>query len=95
MSDLVEAFKRLKAEAAVRRSVKGVLAADDGHMDARECQAAYEKLSSVIKENGAEAFAVWACPSCGQKNRVDKALVIAYAARPRCGKCKTFLRGTP
>ncbi len=93
MSDILGAFAALKADAAVRKAVKEVVAADGGDMTEAECQAAYEKITAAVRANGAPLFVVWTCQGCGQKNRVDRARAIAWAVRPRCGKCNGFLRG--
>lgn len=50
-------------------------------------------MARAMRMNGVMPTVIWSCPSCGQKNRVDKAKVFGLAARPICGRCRAFLRG--
>lgn len=49
-----------------------------------------EKLALALLVSGIQRHRVWEC-TCGQKNRVDVARVIAEAERPLCGRSRATL----
>jgi hypothetical protein len=89
MTDLLENFRTLKAEAAVRKVARAVLTAmTAGTMTEDE---AYAALARATAESGADAFAIWTCQECSARNRVDKARAVAFALQPKCGRCRAVL----